>query len=339
MKLQAWLFFIGASIILHVFGLSFYVSFQDKITPSVEGFISNLEIVSDTELSLLEKWSTLPSLNSDSQSLAPQANNDHPPVQQPTANSKLIYQEKPYQLKLPITKDSSNPKISTNNTPVMDLSFTVKKPISPTAMADYDKGYIAINTVTGMDEPETLIGNTKEDIYRQNFEPKTAELPQIDIYKHLLNYETNNSKDPLPKKTSQIDRKPDPKISNLGQTQFSSLQVSDQKPTLEFTNQSPQIQNNNNKIDDDLSREWGFKIIKALKRAVENPIGVRGEASVSMELTISKDGDLLNVKIIQSSGNVRFDIAAQRATQIANFPQAPSSFTQEKKIFKIKLIL
>ena len=49
------------------------------------------------------------------------------------------------------------------------------------------------------------------------------------------------------------------------------------------------------------------KIIKALKRAVENPIGVRGEASISMELTISKNGDLLNVEIIHSSGNSRFD--------------------------------
>ena len=141
------------------------------------------------------------------------------------------------------------------------------------------------------------------------------------------------------KKTSQIDRKPDPKINNSDQTQFSSLQVADQKPIIDSTNQSTQIQNNNSKIDDDISREWGFKIIKALQRAVENPIGVRGEASVSMELTISKNGDLLNVKIIKSSGNVRFDTAAQRATQLANYPRAPSSFTQEKKTFKIKLIL
>ena len=339
MKLQAWFLFIGASIILHMFGLSLYVSLQDKITPSVEGFISNLEIVSVTESSLLEKWNTIPSLHSDSQSLAPQANNDHPPVQQLNANSKLIYQEKPYHLKLPTTKHSSIPKISTNNTPATDLILTVRKPISPIAIADYDKGYIAINAITEISKPETLKHNTKEDIFRQSFEPKTADLPQINIYKHLLNYETNNSTDPLPKKISQIDRKPDPKISNSVQTQFSSLQVADQKPTIETTNQSPQVQNNNDKIDDDISREWGFKIIKALKRAVENPIGVRGEASISMELTISKDGDLLNVKITQSSGNVRFDTAAQRATQLAKFPHAPSSFTQEKKTFKVKLIL
>ena len=79
--------------------------------------------------------------------------------------------------------------------------------------------------------------------------------------------------------------------------------IADQNPILEGANQSTQIQNNKSKIDDDIAREWGLKIIKALKRAVENPIGVRGEASISMELTISKNGDLLNVKIVQSSGN------------------------------------
>ena len=339
MKLRAWLFFVGASIILHMFGLSLYVSFQDKITPSIEGYTSKLEIVSDTELSLLKKWSTPPSLNSNSQLLAPQANNDHPTVQWPNANSKLIYQKSPYQLKVPITKTNSIPKIIKNNRPVSDLNFTVRKPISPTAMKNYDKAYIAIHTLTEIHEPETLKSYTKEDIYRQSYEPKTADLPQIDIYKDLLNYETNNPKYLLPKKTSQIDRKPDPKINNSDQTQFSSLQVADQKPIIEFTNQSTQIHNNNSKIDDDISREWGFKIIKALQRAVENPIGVRGEASVSMELTISKNGDLLNVKIIKSSGNVRFAKAAQRATKLANYPRAPSSFTQEKKTFKIKLIL
>ncbi len=87
MKLQAWLFFISASIILHMFGVSLYVSLQDKITPNIEGSTSNLEIISDTELSLLEKWSTQPSLNSDSQPLSPQANNDYPPAQQRYANS------------------------------------------------------------------------------------------------------------------------------------------------------------------------------------------------------------------------------------------------------------
>ena len=117
------------------------------------------------------------------------------------------------------------------------------------------------------------------------------------------------------------------------------MQVADKKPILDSANQSTQIQNNKSKIDDDIAREWGFKIIKALKRAVENPIGVRGEASISMELTISKNGDLLNVKIIHSSGNSRFDSAAQRATHLANFPRAPSSFKKEKKTFKIKLIL
>ena len=112
MKLQAWLFFISASIILHMFGVSLYVSLQDKITPNIEGSTSNLEIISDTELSLLEKWSTQPSLNSDSQPLSPQANNDYPPTHQPNANSKLIYQIKPNQLKLTISKNNSIPKIS-----------------------------------------------------------------------------------------------------------------------------------------------------------------------------------------------------------------------------------
>ena len=130
----------------------------------------------------------------------PQANNDHPPVQWPNANSKLIYQKSPYQLKLPITKNNSIPKISKNNTQVSDLNFTVRKPISPRAMKNYDKAYIAIHTLTGIDEPETLKSYTKEDIYRQSFEPKTADLPQIDIYNDLLNYETNNPKDLLPKK-------------------------------------------------------------------------------------------------------------------------------------------
>jgi len=339
MKFQAWLFFIGTSVILHMLGLSLYVSFQDKITPSREGQISNLDIVSDTELSLLEKWSTRPSLNSNSQSLSPQENNDDPSIQQPNASSKLIYQKKPYQLKLPIAKNNSITRISKNNTPVSDLNFTVRKPVSPTAMTNYDKSYVAIFTVTRIDEPEAFKSNTKEDTYIQSFEPKTVDLPQIDIYKDLPNYDPNNPRDLFPKKTSQIDRKPDQKNNNFAQTQFSSLQVPDQTPTLKSTNQSPQIQNNNSKIDDDISREWGFNIIKALKHAIENPSDVRGKASVSMELTISKDGNLLNVEIIQSSGNLRFDRAAQKATQLANFPRAPSSFTQEKKTFKIKLIL
>tara|TARA_B100001248_G_scaffold29309_1_gene19101 strand:- start:298 stop:540 length:243 start_codon:yes stop_codon:yes gene_type:complete len=78
-----------------MFGVSLYLSFQDKITPNIEGSTSNLEIISDTELSLLEKWRTQPSLNSDSQPLFPQANNDYLPSQAPNANSELIYKKNP----------------------------------------------------------------------------------------------------------------------------------------------------------------------------------------------------------------------------------------------------
>ena len=339
MKFQAWLFFIGASVILHIFGLSLYISLQDKIRPSKEGQISNLEIVRHAELSLMEKWSTRPSLNSNSQSLYLQENNDDLPVQQPNANSRVSYQKRPVQIKQPTPKDRRVPKIPTNNALVTDLSSTVIKPISPITMPNYDEGYTAISTSTKIYKLDTLKSNTKEDIHTKIYEPKTADLPQIDISKPLLNYQPSNSTDPLPNKTLQIDRKPDPKIRNQVQTEFSSLQFPDQTPTLKSANQSPQIQNNNSQIDDDISREWGFNIIKALRHAINNPNDVRGEASVSMELTISKDGNLLNVKIIQSSGNLRFDRAAQKATQLANFPRAPLSFTQEKKTFKIKLIL
>ena len=339
MKFQAWLFFIGASVILHIFGLSLYISLQDKIRPSKEGQISNLEIVRHAELSLMEKWSTRPSLNSNSQSLYLQENNDDLPVQQPNANSRVSYQKRPVQIKQPTPKDRRVPKIPTNNALVTDLSSTVIKPISPITMPNYDEGYTAISTSTKIYKLDTLKSNTKEDIHTKIYEPKTADLPQIDISKPLLNYQPSNSIDPLPNKTLQIDRKPDPKIRNQVQTEFSSLQFPDQTPTLKSANQSPQIQNNNSQIDDDISREWGFNIIKALRHAINNPSDVRGEASVSMELTISKDGNLLNVKIIQSSGNLRFDRAAQKATQLANFPRAPLSFTQEKKTFKIKLIL
>ena len=339
MKFQAWLFFIGASVILHIFGLSLYISLQDKIRPSKEGQISNLEIVRHAELSLMEKWSTRPSLNSNSQSLYLQENNDDLPVQQPNANSRVSYQKRPVQIKQPTPKDRRVPKIPTNNALVTDLSSTVIKPISPTTMPNYDEGYTAISTSTKIYKLDTLKSNTKEDIHTKIYEPKTADLPQIDISKPLLNYQPSNSTDPLPNKTLQIDWKPDPKIRNQVQTEFSSLQFPDQTPTLKSANQSPQIQNNNSQIDDDISREWGFNIIKALRHAINNPSDVRGEASVSMELTISKDGNLLNVKIIQSSGNLRFDRAAQKATQLANFPRAPLSFTQEKKTFKIKLIL
>ena len=339
MKFQAWLFFIGASGILHIFGLSLYISLQDKIRPSKEGQISNLEIVRHAELSLMEKWSTRPSLNSNSQSLYLQENNDDLPVQQPNSNSRVSYQKRPVQIKQPTAKDRRVPKIPTNNALVTDLSSTVIKPISPITMPNYDEGYTAISTSTKIYKLDTLKSNTKEDIHTKIYEPKTADLPQIDISKPLLNYEPSNSIDPLPNKTLQIDWKPDPKIRNQVQTEFSSLQFPDQTPTLKSANQSPQIQNNNSQIDDDISREWGFNIIKALRHAINNPSDVRGEASVSMELTISKDGNLLNVKIIQSSGNLRFDRAAQKATQLANFPRAPLSFTQEKKTFKIKLIL
>ena len=339
MKFQAWLFFIGASVILHIFGLSLYISLQDKIRPSKEGQISNLEIVRHAELSLMEKWSTRPSLNSNSQSLYLQENNDDLPVQQPNANSRVSYQKRPVQIKQPTPKDRRAPKIQTNNTLVTDLSLTIIKPISPVTMTNYDEIYTAISTSTKIYKLDTLKSNTKEDIHTKIYEPKTADLPQIDISKPLLNYEPSNSIDPLPNKTLQIDWKPDPKIRNQVQTEFSSLQFPDQTPTLKSANQSPQIQNNNSQIDDDISREWGFNIIKALRHAINNPSDVRGEASVSMELTISKDGNLLNVKIIQSSGNLRFDRAAQKATQLANFPRAPLSFTQEKKTFKIKLIL
>ena len=339
MKFQAWLFFIGASVILHIFGLSLYISLQDKISSSKEGQMSNLEIVRHAELSLMEKWSTRPSLNSNSQSLYLQENNDDLPVQQPNANSRVSYQKRPVQIKQPTPKDRRVPKIPTNNALVTDLSSTVIKPISPITMPNYDEGYTAISTSTKIYKLDTLKSNTKEDIHTKIYEPKTADLPQIDISKPLLNYQPSNSTDPLPNKTLQIDRKPDPKIRNQVQTEFSSLQFPDQTPTLKSANQSPQIQNNNSQIDDDISREWGFNIIKALRHAINNPNDVRGEASVSMELTISKDGNLLNVKIIQSSGNLRFDRAAHRATQLANFPRAPLSFTQEKKTFKIKLIL
>ena len=225
MKLQSWLFFISASIILHMFGLSLYISFQNKITPNMERSTLGLEIISDTELSLLEKWSTQPSLNSDSQPLSPKANNDHPPVQQPNANSKLIYQKKPNELKLQISKNNSIPKISKNNMPVSDLNLTVRKPIRPTAMANYDKAYTAISSVTGIDIPKALKSNTKKDIYRQSFEPTTNDLPQIDIYKDLSNYEPNNPTDLLPKKPSQIDHRPDQKINNLDQLKNKIIKV------------------------------------------------------------------------------------------------------------------
>ncbi|HEY3296966.1 MAG TPA: TonB family protein [bacterium] len=59
------------------------------------------------------------------------------------------------------------------------------------------------------------------------------------------------------------------------------------------------------------------------------PPGVRAQSLASMTFTIMKGGDISNVKLAQSSGNLLIDQAAERAIRAAgHFPPLPSQYDQ-----------
>ena len=107
-------------------------------------------------------------------------------IHQPTQKLvKINLSKKTQRVKTTIVKIAAF--LSKNNMPVSDLNLTVRKPIRPTPWQIIIK-HIRDIVSHGIDKPEYLKSNTKKTFIVKVL-TKTADLPQIDIYKDLSNYE------------------------------------------------------------------------------------------------------------------------------------------------------
>ena len=83
---------------------------------------------------------------------------------------------------------------------------------------------------------------------------------------------------------------------------------------------------------------WGAKIRSRIERRKRYPSGGRGDGSVVVRLTVSRDGQLLNYGIARSSGQAAFDQAALRAIKSARrFPKAPNNLPGTQFPFSLKI--
>lgn len=66
-----------------------------------------------------------------------------------------------------------------------------------------------------------------------------------------------------------------------------------------------------------------------IERHFRPPPGVRGEHMATVSFVITKDGSLINIGLIQSSGNLLIDQSAERAVRAAGrFPPLPPQYEQ-----------
>ncbi|MEL6681645.1 MAG: energy transducer TonB [Pseudomonadota bacterium] len=86
----------------------------------------------------------------------------------------------------------------------------------------------------------------------------------------------------------------------------------------------------------ELQAVWGAQIRSRIENRKRYPAGARGSGQVVVSLSVSRDGQLLNANIRQSSGNAAFDQAALRAVSSAGrFPAAPSELQSTRYRFAL----
>lgn len=83
---------------------------------------------------------------------------------------------------------------------------------------------------------------------------------------------------------------------------------------------------------------WGSKVRFRIARRQRYPSGATGKGQVHVRLTLSRDGRLLGLKVIRSSGIAAFDQEAIRAVKSAGrFPKAPKNLPGGKFTFDLPL--
>ncbi|MEC9198173.1 MAG: TonB family protein [Pseudomonadota bacterium] len=84
---------------------------------------------------------------------------------------------------------------------------------------------------------------------------------------------------------------------------------------------------------------WGAKVRDSVARRKRSPRGQEGPATVTLRFQISREGQLLSHKIVQSSGNAVFDQAALKAvTDVRRFPKAPKDLQLDSYTFTLPLL-
>ncbi|XDA96738.1 TonB family protein [Sulfitobacter sp. LCG007] len=85
---------------------------------------------------------------------------------------------------------------------------------------------------------------------------------------------------------------------------------------------------------------WGAKIRSRIERAKRYPRGTDASGQASLVISIARGGQLLGVRIRQSSGNARLDQAALDAVRRAGrFPPAPEQLPLDSYSFSIPILL
>ncbi|MEM6375781.1 MAG: TonB family protein [Pseudomonadota bacterium] len=85
---------------------------------------------------------------------------------------------------------------------------------------------------------------------------------------------------------------------------------------------------------------WGAKIRSKIERAKRYPRGENANGKVSLNLQVSRTGQLLNVSVRRSSGNARLDAAAINSVKRARrFASAPKGLTDQAYAFSITIEL
>ncbi|SEP61098.1 TonB family protein [Thalassovita taeanensis] len=83
---------------------------------------------------------------------------------------------------------------------------------------------------------------------------------------------------------------------------------------------------------------WGAKIRSRVESRKTYPKGQRGSHSVRLRITVSRNGQLLATKVIESSGINAFEMAALNATtRSGRFPPAPRQLTEKSYSFTLTM--
>ncbi|MEM1005932.1 MAG: energy transducer TonB [Pseudomonadota bacterium] len=85
---------------------------------------------------------------------------------------------------------------------------------------------------------------------------------------------------------------------------------------------------------------WGAKIQARIERNKRYPRGTDESGIVTVELMVSRNGQLLNYRIVRSSGTTVLDQAAMGAVSRAKrFPKAPKALAGDSFRFRVKMQL
>ena len=131
------------------------------------------------------------------------------------------------------------------------------------------------------------------------------------ILKEDLNQKDTSSLDSKPKKEiiSQIEETKVENISNKS-ISFDSLIESTNVSDLLQEDSIFLIETEENQID-----LYSALIIESIQSAWRKPINIQDGLVCNLRLSINKNGRVINVNLIKSSGNIRFDNSALKAVQ------------------------